>query len=64
MLETRLGAAFSNLSVLIGGVGTALVFSVGAIEVLQGRMTPGGVVATAALAGLIFGPVARLADLA
>ena len=62
--ETRLGAAFSNLSVLIGGVGTALVFSVGAIEVLQGRMTPGGVVATAALAGMIFGPVARLADLA
>ena len=27
-------------------------------------MTPGGVVATAALAGMIFGPVARLADLA
>jgi subfamily B ATP-binding cassette protein MsbA len=62
--ETRLGAAFSNLSVLIGGVGTALVFAVGAYEVLQGRMTPGGAVATAALAGMIFGPVARLADLA
>ena len=27
-------------------------------------MTPGGVVSTAALAGLLFGPVARLADLA
>ncbi len=64
VLETRLGAAFSNVSVLIGGVGTALVFAVGAFEVLQGRMTPGGVVATAALAGMIFGPVARLADLA
>ncbi len=64
MLESRLGAAFSNLSVLIGGVGTALVFAVGAAEVLQGRMTPGGVVATAALAGMVFGPVARLADLA
>jgi ABC-type multidrug transport system fused ATPase/permease subunit len=64
VLETRLGAAFSNLSVLIGGLGTALVFAVGAWEVLRGRMTPGGVVATATLAGMIFGPVARLADLA
>ncbi len=62
--ESQLGAAFSNLSVLIGGLGTALVFSVGAWEVLEGRMTPGGVVATAALAGMVFGPVARLADLA
>jgi ABC-type multidrug transport system fused ATPase/permease subunit len=62
--EAQLGAAFSNLSVLIGGLGTALVFSVGAWEVLEGRMTPGGVVATAALAGMVFGPVARLADLA
>ncbi len=64
MLESRLGAAFSNISVLIGGVGTALVFAAGAMEVLRGRMTPGGVVATAALAAMIFGPVARLADLA
>jgi ABC-type multidrug transport system fused ATPase/permease subunit len=64
VLESRLGAAFSNLSVLIGGVGTALVFAAGAFEVLRGRMTPGGVVATATLAGMIFGPVARLADLA
>ncbi|MGP0068091.1 MAG: ABC transporter ATP-binding protein [Isosphaeraceae bacterium] len=62
--ESQLGAAFSNLSVLIGGLGTAMVFSVGAWEVLEGRMTPGGVVATAALAGMVFGPVARLADLA
>ena len=43
--------------------GTALVFAAGAWEVLQGRLTPGGVVSTAALAGLVFGPVARLADL-
>ncbi len=62
--EVQLGAAFSNLSGLIGGIGTALVFAAGALEVLEGRMTPGGVVATAALAGMIFGPVARLADLA
>jgi ABC-type multidrug transport system fused ATPase/permease subunit len=64
VLETRLGAVFSNVSALIGGVGTALVFAVGAFEVLRGRMTPGGAVATASLAGMKFGPVARLADLA
>ena len=62
--ESQLGAAFSNLSLLIGGVGMALVFAAGALEVLEGRLTPGGVVATAALAGMVFGPVARLADLA
>jgi len=62
--ESQLGAAFSNLSILIGGIGTALVFAAGAVEVLEGRLTPGGVVATAALAGMVFGPVARLADLA
>jgi ABC-type multidrug transport system fused ATPase/permease subunit len=62
--ESQLGAAFSNLSIMIGGVGTAVVFAAAAVEVLQGRMTPGGVVATAALAGMVFGPVARLAVLA
>jgi ATP-binding cassette, subfamily B, bacterial MsbA len=36
VLESRYGAAFSNISVAIGGMGTALVFSVGAWEVLQG----------------------------
>ena len=41
-----------------------MVFAVGAYEVLQGRLTSGQVVSTAALAGMIFGPVARLADLA
>jgi ATP-binding cassette, subfamily B, bacterial MsbA len=61
--ESQFGAAFSNISVAIGGAGTALVFAAGAWEVLQGRLTPGGVVSTAALAGLVFGPVARLADL-
>jgi ATP-binding cassette, subfamily B, bacterial MsbA len=62
--ESHLGAAFSNISMAIGGVGTALVFAAAAWEVLQGRLTPGGVVSTAALAGMVFGPVARLADLA
>jgi ATP-binding cassette, subfamily B, bacterial MsbA len=61
--ESQFGAAFSNISVAIGGAGTALVFAAGAWEVLQGRLTPGGVVSTAALAGMVFGPVARLADL-
>jgi ABC-type multidrug transport system fused ATPase/permease subunit len=60
----RLGAAFSNVSAAVSGVGTVAVFGVGALEVLEGRMTPGGVVSTAALAALLFGPVARLADLA
>ena len=62
--ESQFGAAFSNISAAIGGVGTALVFAAGAWEVLQGRLTPGEVVSTAALAGMVFGPVARLADLA
>jgi ATP-binding cassette, subfamily B, bacterial MsbA len=62
--ESEYGAAFSNISAAIGGVGTALVFAVGAWEVLEGRLTPGGVISTAALAGMVFGPVARLADLA
>ncbi len=62
--ESQFGAAFANISLAIGGVGTALVFAAAAWEVLQGRLTPGGVVSTAALAGMVFGPVARLADLA
>ena len=62
--ETQLAAAFSNISGAIAGIGTALVFAVGAWEVVQGRLTPGQAVSTAALAGMVFGPVARLADLA
>lgn len=62
--ESRLNAAFSNLSGAISGVGTASVFALAAFEVVQGRLTPGGVVSTAALASLLFGPIARLADLA
>jgi ABC-type multidrug transport system fused ATPase/permease subunit len=62
--EVVLRSAFGNLSAAISGLGTAAVFAVGAHEVLHGRMTPGGVVSTVALAGLLFGPIARLADLA
>ncbi len=61
--DHQLSAAFSNLSAAISGVGISAVFAAGAWEVLQGRMTPGGAVSTAALAALLFGPVARLADL-
>jgi subfamily B ATP-binding cassette protein MsbA len=62
--DNTLRAAFSSLCTLISGAGTAAVFAMGALEVVQGRMTPGGVVSTSALATLLFGPVARLADLA
>jgi ABC-type multidrug transport system fused ATPase/permease subunit len=62
--EMRLFAAFGNLSGAISGIGTAAVFGAGAMEVIGGRMTPGEVVATAALASLLFGPIARLADVA
>src|SRR4051812_35081003 len=61
--ESRLTAAFSNISAAISGIGTSAVFTVGAIEVLQGRMTPGAAVSAAALAALLFGPIGRLADL-
>src|SRR5262249_36468501 len=64
VLETQLAAAFSNISSAISGVGTAAVFTVCAIDVLHGRMTPGAAVSTAALAALLFGPIGRLADLA
>ncbi|HEY2156299.1 MAG TPA: ABC transporter ATP-binding protein, partial [Isosphaeraceae bacterium] len=60
----RLGAAFSSLGLALAGIGSALVFAVGAYEALSGRSTPGGAVAAATLAGLLFAPVARLADLA
>ena len=59
----RLGAMFTNLTVALNGVGTALVFGVAAVEVLGGRMTPGEAVTAATLAGLLFGPISRLADL-
>ncbi|QDV36263.1 ABC transporter ATP-binding protein [Tautonia plasticadhaerens] len=62
--EARLGAAFANLSGAISALGTASVFAAGAFEVLHGRMTPGGVVAASTLAGMLFGPIGRLADLA
>lgn len=60
----RLSALLSNVTGAISGVGTSAVFAVGALAVARGGMTPGEVVSTTALTGLLFGPVARLADLA
>src|SRR5262249_16957473 len=60
----RMSAAFSNVSLATSGIAASLVFAVGAFEVLNGGMTPGEIVSAAALAALLFGPVARLADLA
>jgi ABC-type multidrug transport system fused ATPase/permease subunit len=59
----RMAAALANLSLAISGLGVALVFAAGALEAAQGRQSPGAVVAASALAALLFGPVARLADL-
>jgi ABC-type multidrug transport system fused ATPase/permease subunit len=59
----RLGAAFSNLSAVLAGLGAAAVFAAAAFEAIHGRMTPGAAVSTTALAALLFGPVARLSDL-
>jgi subfamily B ATP-binding cassette protein MsbA len=59
----RMVAAFCNLSVATGGIGVSAVFAVAAFDVLHGRMTPGEAVAVSVLAGLLFGPITRLADL-
>jgi ABC-type multidrug transport system fused ATPase/permease subunit len=59
----RRAAALTNLSLAAGGAGAALVFAVGAWEASAGRLSPGGVVAAEAMAALLFGPLARLADL-
>ncbi len=47
----------------MNGVGTTLLLAVAVFEVMLGRLSPGEAVATATLAALLFGPVARLADL-
>jgi ABC-type multidrug transport system fused ATPase/permease subunit len=60
----NLAAAFSSLSVAAGGIGATLIFTVGALEVLAGRLTIGAVVSASVLAGFLFGPINRLVDLA
>jgi ATP-binding cassette, subfamily B, bacterial MsbA len=59
----RMNAALSHVNLALSGVGASLVFAVGALEVVNGRLTPGAVVSATALAGLLFAPVSRLADL-
>jgi ATP-binding cassette, subfamily B, bacterial MsbA len=59
----RMNAALSNLSLALSGADTSLVFAVAALEAGYGRLSPGAVVSATALAALLFGPVARLADL-
>jgi subfamily B ATP-binding cassette protein MsbA len=59
----RLGAALTSLSVAASGIGVTFIFAMGAYEALHGRLTPGEVVSAGVLAGLLFGPIARLADL-
>jgi len=60
----HLGIAFSNLCVGVGGIGSAVVFAVGAYEVAGGSLTTGELIAISALAGLIFTPITRLSELA
>ena len=38
-----LGAALSNLSTMVAGIGASLVFAAAALEAIHGRMTPGAV---------------------
>jgi subfamily B ATP-binding cassette protein MsbA len=59
-----MGVAFSSLTQTTSVIGAAAVFTVAALEVLHGRMTPGAAVSASALAALLFAPISRLADLA
>jgi ABC-type multidrug transport system fused ATPase/permease subunit len=59
-----LSAAFSSISVAAGGIGAAVIFAVGAMEVVAGRLTLGEAISASVLAGFLFGPINRLVDLA
>ncbi len=60
----QMGVAFSSLTLATSGVGAAAVFAAASFEVMHGRMSPGEAVSASALAGLLFNPIARFADLA
>lgn len=65
--RVRLGRLTAGLSAggqFIGGLGATAVFLAGVVGVMHGQLTPGQAVSAAALAALVFGPVARLADVA
>ena len=64
MLVNRLGIAFATLCGTIGGLGAVAIFSVGTYEVQAGRLSLGGLIAASAMAGLLFAPITRLAELA
>jgi subfamily B ATP-binding cassette protein MsbA len=60
----RLAVGFAVGGQLLAGVGAAAVFLAGVVGVINGRLTPGEVVAAAAVTALLFAPLARLADVA
>ncbi|MDB5307996.1 MAG: transporter ATP-binding protein [Gemmataceae bacterium] len=65
--RVRLGRLTTGLSVggqLLGGAGATAVFLAAVSGVIRGDLTPGEAAAVAAFAGLLFGPLARLADVA
>jgi ABC-type multidrug transport system fused ATPase/permease subunit len=59
----RWGAAFNSVSMAAGGIGATLIFGFGVMEILAGRMSIGTVVSASVLAGFLFGPINRLAEL-
>ena len=61
--DARLRTTFSSLSALISGIAPIAVFAIAAREALHGRMTLGEITSTSALAGLLFSPLSRLAEL-
>jgi ABC-type multidrug transport system fused ATPase/permease subunit len=60
----RLAAGFAAGGQLLAGAGAAAVFLAGVAGVMAGRLSPGEAVAAAALTALLFGPLARLPDVA
>ncbi len=62
-----LGLLTTGISIggqLLAGLGAMAVLAAGVAGVARGDLTPGQVVAAAAMATLLFGPLARLADVA
>lgn len=59
-----LGMSFSSIGGVISGIGTATTLCFGAWYVLQGRMTVGEMMAFSAWAGYLYGPTARLTEIA
>jgi ABC-type multidrug transport system fused ATPase/permease subunit len=60
----RLTAGFAVGGQLVTGLGPLAVFAAGVLAAMYGLVTPGQAAAAAAATGLLFAPVARLADLA